>query len=88
MKCLISGLALAVALAVAGPVWAQTQMTPPAQSGAVTGSRHHRTVHHRVVHPRNSVADRLNAEELATLQNRSPVHRMPSGGLQLTSPGR
>jgi hypothetical protein len=41
-----------------------------------------------VYRPQNHMADRLNAEELAILQNRAPVHRMPGGGLQLTSPGR
>jgi hypothetical protein len=84
MKYLLSGLAVSVALAITSPTWAQTQMTPPAQSNTVTASRHYYR-HHRVV---PSYADRLNAEELATLQGGATVNRMPSGGKQLTSPNR
>lgn len=83
MKSLMSGLTVSVGLAIAMPAWAQTLMTPPAQSNAATGSRHY--YHHRAV---RSYADRLNAEELATLQSGASVNRMPSGGKQLTSPNR
>lgn len=89
MKYLMSGLVVSVALATAVPAWAQTQMTPATQSTAVTGSGHHTTIHHRGVRSQNYMADRLNAEELATLQSGGPsVQRMPSGGKQLTSPNR
>ena len=83
MKYLLSGLTVSAALAIALPAWAQTQMTPSAQSNAMAGSTHYH--HHRVV---PSYADRLNAEELATLQSGASVNRMPSGGKQLTSPNR
>jgi len=93
MKYLSAGLSMSAALAIAMPAWAQTQMTPPAQSNAVAQSGHQVTTHHHARHhvyrPQNSVADRLNAEELAVLQSGGPsVHRMPSGGKALTSPNR
>jgi hypothetical protein len=88
MKYLVSALIIPGALAIAVPVWAQTPMTPP-QSNAVTGSGHRATTHHHVGRYQNSMADRLNAEELATLQSGgASIHRMPSGGKQLTSPNR
>ena len=85
MKYLISALMISVALAIAVPAWAQT----PTYYG------HHHPTHrhnmygmygHRLHH--YSTADRLNAEELNVLQGGPTVHRMPSGGKQLTSPGR
>jgi hypothetical protein len=87
MKYLMNGLTMSVAVAIVMPAWAQTQMTPSAQSSAVTQSGHRATKHHRAVPSQNNWADRLNAEELATLQSGGPsVQRMPSGGKQLTSP--
>jgi len=93
MKHMIAGLGMSVAVAIAIPAWAQTQMTPPVQSNAATPSGHPATTHHHARHhmysSQNSMADRLNAEELATLQSGGPsVHRMPSGGKALTSPNR
>ena len=88
MKYLMTGLAMSVALAIAMPAWAQTQMSPPAQSQAGMVNPHHPMMHHHGYRYQNSLADRLNAEELATLQGGTPVHRMPSGGKALTTPNR
>lgn len=89
MKYSMSGLTMSAVLAIAMPAWAQTQMTqPPAQSNAASPGAHRATMHYHPHHYPNSLADRLNAEELATLQGAEPVHRMPSGGKQLTSPNR
>jgi hypothetical protein len=84
MKYLMSALIISGALAIAVPVWAQT----PTVSG------HHHPKHRHNMYgmygspSRYSAADRLNAEELATLQSGASVNRMPSGGKQLTSPNR
>lgn len=82
MNYLISGLIVSVAIAVALPAWAQAPMPYHHHHGY---SRYH---HHGYSQYQNHMANRLNAEELATLQGASPVHRMPYGGKQLTSPGR
>jgi hypothetical protein len=91
MKYLMKALIISGTFAIA-PAWAQTPMTPP-QTKAVTESGHRATTRHHIAPPRfqNSVANQLNAEELATLQTGpthaagSPIQRMPSGGKQLTS---
>ena len=82
MKYLMS---VSVALAIAMPAWAQTT-TPPAQ----TPTGHHVTTRHHVFRSgSDNSADNLNAQELTTLQGGGPVvHRMPSGGKQLTDPNR
>lgn len=82
MNYLISGLIVSVAIAVALPAWAQAPMPYHHHHGY---SQYH---HHGYSQYQNHMANRLNAEELATLQGASPVHRMPYGGKQLTSPGR
>jgi len=86
MKYLVSTLITSAALAIAAPAWAQTPMTPP-QTKAVTESGHRATTRHHVGPARwqNSLANRLNAEELDALRAGSPIYRMPSGGKQLTS---
>jgi hypothetical protein len=74
MKYLI----MSAALVMTVPTWSQAQTPPP-------HSWHHAR-HHHVFRP-YSMADRLNAEELADLQRRGPsTQRMPSGGKQLTDP--
>jgi hypothetical protein len=75
MNYLISALIVSVAIEIALPAWAQAPMTQ---------SRGHH--HHGYSQYQNHMANRLNAEELATLQGAAPVHRMPYGGKQLTSP--
>lgn len=82
MNYLISGLIVSVAIAVALPAWAQAPM-PYHHHHGYSQYRHHGYSQYQ-----NHMANRLNAEELATLQGASPVHRMPYGGKQLTSPGR
>jgi hypothetical protein len=78
MKYFIMSVALVMAMAV--PTWSQAQTPPPAHSGHHATTRHHVFRHY-------SMADRLNAEELAVLERRgASVHRMPSGGKQLTDP--
>ena len=81
MNYLISGLIVSVAIAVALPAWAQAPM-PYHHHHGYSQYRHHGYSQYQ-----NHMANRLNAEELATLQGASPVHRMPYGGKQLTSPG-
>jgi hypothetical protein len=76
MKYLI----MSATLVMAVPTWTQAQTPPPAHSW------HHARPHQHVFRP-YSMADRLNAEELADLQRRGPsTQRMPSGGKQLTDP--
>jgi hypothetical protein len=87
MKCLMN--AMAVALTITMPAWAQTP-TMPAQNQPVAGpgaSGGTRIPHHRVVRSGDHMADQLNREEMTTLQGGTPVHRMPGGGKQLTQPG-
>lgn len=89
MKYLINGLAMAVTLTIAVPAWAQAPMTP-AQNQAETGPKASggtRIPHHHVIRPGDNSADRLNSEEMTTLQGGAPIHRMPGGGKALTSPG-
>jgi hypothetical protein len=92
MKHLLNGLAMAAALAIAAPVWAQTgaPMTPmapaappaassmePAEPMATT--RHHRARHHRVVrHSRRG--GRAGSEAGTTEQlNRQELSRIQGG---------
>ena len=82
---------VAVALAIAAPVWAQAPAitTPPsANSGPSPNRAHapHHAVHHHHGASRGSTADQLSREELAHLQDvgGTPVLRMPSGGRVLS----
>jgi len=72
MKHLLNGVAIAAALAIAAPAWAQTPMTPksPAASAPMapmaSAPRHkrHMAMHHGMM----STTDQLNREELARIQ--------------------
>ena len=93
MKHLLNGLAMAAALAVAAPVWAQTgaPMTPmapaappaassmePAEPMATT--RHHRARHHRVVRHSRRGMGKASADERTTEQlNRQELSRIQGG---------
>jgi len=84
MKHLLNGVAIAAALAIAAPAWAQAPMTPssgapkaaaaPAAAAAPTASkqRHKRAYHHAArkgkMAPGEMMTEQLNREELARLQ--------------------
>ena len=77
MKHLLSGVAVAAALVIAAPAWAQAPTTPPA--GASTASapmapmastqRHKRMpMHHMAKSSGDAMTDQLNREELGRIQ--------------------
>jgi hypothetical protein len=86
MKHLLNGVAIAAALAIAAPVWAQAPMTP-ASPGApkaaaapmapmapMAGKQRHKRMMHRMAKrgPAESTTDQLNREELARIQGGPP----------------
>jgi hypothetical protein len=87
MKHILSGVALAVALALSAPAWAQQSpsQAPPDQTSATPAKhRHARTVHHAArgrtvtrMHATaaggNNVANRLNQQELSRLHTGSSM---------------
>jgi hypothetical protein len=84
MKHLLNGVAIAAALAIAVPAWAQAPAAAPAAPAAAAPSagapmapmagkqRHKRVMHRRMMSkrggPAESTTDQLNREELARLQ--------------------
>ena len=75
MKHLLSGVALAAALASAAPAWAQAPASPPAGASTAPAQmaptqRHKRMpAHHYMAKaPGNSMTNQLNREELARIQ--------------------
>jgi hypothetical protein len=95
MKHLLTGVAMAAALTITAPVWAQTStapmtppaaapMTPPAGAGQSMPANPRRWMHH-VVHHRGgssmSMAEQLNAQELQRITSGAPpAPPMTSGG--------
>jgi hypothetical protein len=92
MKHLLTGVALAAALAITAPVWAQTStapMTPPASGPAAAPAKppvaksmpvHPRPWMHHVVHDRASMnmAEQLNAQELQRITSGAPPTAAPA----------
>ena len=87
MKHLLTGVAIAAALAISTPVWAQTStapMTPPAAAPAKPPvaksmpANPRRWMHH-VVHDRASMrmAEQLNAQELQRITSGAPPAPAP-----------
>jgi len=85
MKHLLNGVAIAAALAIAVPAWAQAPSSAggptaaaPASAAAPTASKQrHKRVHHRMAHHRgmgggDMMTEQLNREELARLQGGAP----------------
>lgn len=94
MKHLLNGVAIAAALAIAGPAWAQAPMTPSSSAAPkaaapmapmapmATKQRHkrHHTMHMTRRGAGGSMADQLNREELARVQGGGGMP-MGSGGV-------
>jgi hypothetical protein len=87
MKHLLNGIAIAAALAIAAPAWAQAPMTPTSPSKAaaapaagapaapMASKQRHKRVMHRTAKrggPPN-MTDQLNREELARIQGGAPM---------------
>jgi len=80
MKHLLNGVAIAAALAIAAPAWAQAPAAPATPSAAAPMApmapmagkqRHKRVMHRRMARraaPAESTTDQLNREELARIQ--------------------
>jgi len=81
MKHLLNGVAIAAALAIAAPAWAQAPMTPTSPSKAAAPAagapaapmaskqRHKRVMHHMAKRGgAPNMTDQLNREELARIQ--------------------
>jgi hypothetical protein len=89
MKRLATGLTIGVAMAFCAPAWAQAPMTPSSPPAPAAPSQaHHRVVHHgthhHVVHHYGgggggSMADQLNAQELARITGGAPPEMAPAG---------
>jgi hypothetical protein len=83
MKHLLNGVAIAAALAIAAPVWAQAPKSPPAAAPAAKAptaakQAHHRPArhmarrgHHRRMSKGDMMTEQLNREELARIQGGS-----------------
>jgi hypothetical protein len=85
MKHLLSGTAMAAALVIAAPVWAQTAapMAPstakPMQHHVMHHHGHHHVVHHRGgTSPSDNVANQLNAQQAAGMAP-APAYGRPTG---------
>ena len=89
MKHLWNGFAVAAALAIAGPVWAQTgaPMTPTASPAAssmepaepMATTRHHRARHHRVVRHSRRGGKAASEEGMTEQLNRQELSRIQGG---------
>lgn len=89
-KHLLTGTALAAALALATPAWAQAApaaTAPPSAPGATSATppmhrhmRHvpHAATHHKMAPGAGSTANQLNQQELARLQTGAPPPPAPS----------
>ena len=87
MKHLLNGVAIAAALAIAAPAWAQAPMTPstPAKPAAAAPTApkqaHHRPMRHhmakggkmRKMAAGDQMTEQLNREELARIQGGAPA---------------
>ncbi|HEV2335713.1 MAG TPA: hypothetical protein VGS13_09475 [Stellaceae bacterium] len=97
MKHLLNGVAIAAALAIAAPAWAQAPAAPAAPSAAapmagapmapMAGKQRHKRMMRRHMTrrgaPAESTTDQLNREELARIQGAAPP---PSPPLSSASP--
>ena len=89
MKLLLNGVAIAAALAVAVPAWAQNAPmspsgAPAAKAAAPVKQAHHRPMRHAAKHgkaPRMAAGDQttaqLNREELARISGAAPAPAAP-----------
>jgi hypothetical protein len=88
MKYLLNGVAIAAALVIAGPTWAQAPATSGAPSAAAPAApmapqRHKRVPHMAGHRSGGSTADQLNGQELARIQGGGapPPSPQPMGGV-------
>lgn len=89
MKYLLNGVAIAAALALASPVWAQTSAAPMHNAAKpmhkAAKQMHHRRARHMAKHggmhkmtAGNRMTEELNREELARIQSGNMTPPMPA----------
>lgn len=96
MKHLLTGVAMAAAIAIAVPSWAQTApmtpSSPPATSTPTTTKpmakkpMHHMAMHKHMMTAGDQMTDQLNQQELARIQGGN-TSAMPAPGGMAPAPG-